>query len=97
MIVRAVIVTDLRQTNTAARFRLFHELIGWIEMDDAAPKIGAALGTVTRPSRTWVPGRSSRMCIDPANSVEFIAAECQQLQADLEAEFAQLLRRTRAK
>ena len=77
-------------------------VIGWIEIDEAAPDLGAVLQTAPRQLGTWNFRRNHRLATDPVTptrfaATEYLAADVQQLQADLAAEFAQLLRRTRAK
>jgi hypothetical protein len=72
-------------------------MVGWIEIDDIASDFDVALGTAT--TRFGFPTRNGdiRMTINPEDSTEFISVDSRQLDADLEAEFARLLQRTRAK
>jgi hypothetical protein len=86
---------------------LASNVIGWIEIDEAACDIAATLGTVPLPFRTRTSNRSHRMTTDPVSPMElagpefggteFVEADVRQLQADLEAEFTRLLHRLRAK
>jgi hypothetical protein len=71
-------------------------VIGWIDVDEFA--WDAAIDTA-HPLRRFSllnPDEGVPMATDPANPSEFIEADFAQLQADLEAEFAGLLRRSPA-
>jgi hypothetical protein len=86
---------------------LASNVIGWIEIDEAACDIAATLETMPLPFRIITSNRSHRMTTDPVspmelagpelNGTEFVEADVRQLQTDLEAEFGRLLQRLRAK
>jgi hypothetical protein len=69
------------------------EVIGWIDLDGAKWDAALDCGHPAVRFRSMYLGESVRTASDPAvpsDPTEFIAADCAQLRADLEAEFARL-------